>query len=362
MIFAIISSWRLRNGLGTLEEPTLQEREIVLQLGTKETPYPALVERSLFASTGWFDLNSKDGWLQQLLEADDEKPRNLAFWSLTNAAPDRPTEAASILRNWWGDDIERANILLGRLATFREAVKHEEFESLCVDIVRSKPSGLFSDSGLHKREMMLVTWIEDNSERGAPLLKAFFDSWFELNPGEQPFNYDIKDSIDQHSISKLSEKAPAAFLDAAMGAFIRSLEIIKSKRDAGQWEGTFDSRTYSGHLPKDDEFLMRLRVALQEVAKDDPDHALAILSELSPSLHPAALHLHLATVLGNPEGLTEYYIGLLQEDKVFECGWQGAEWKLIADVSEAVFPYLNEEEKNVLRQKSYPVIRRLKQP
>ena len=81
-----------------------------------------------------------------------------------------------LLRDWWGGDPERANILFGWLASFRRAEPNADLEQLCVDVIRSKPSGIFSKVSAQRREMLLVTWVEENSGRRAPLLKAFFDT------------------------------------------------------------------------------------------------------------------------------------------------------------------------------------------
>ena len=343
--------------LGTLPAPTPAEREIALKLDNENSPFSNLVDNALFGSAGWFDLNVESGWLQGLLSDPIEQRRNVAFRSIINTASDRPSEVAKLLRDWWGGDPERAVILFGWLASFRRAEPNADLEQLCVDVIRSKPSGIFSKVSAQRREMLLVTWVEENSGRGAPILKAFFDTWFEMHPDEHPFHRDNIKMIDLHSMAKLCETAPVDFLEAVMDAFLQSLHVIHKRKESGKWDSTFESLTYSGYLIGDDEFLGMFRAALRKVAESDPDRALDFLGRLPTRLHIVNLHIHLHTVVGNPSALKKHFLSLLTEEAIFEAGWHGAEWKSFADAAAAVFPYLASDEKvaveeAVFRQKS----------
>lgn len=339
--------------LGTLADPTQAERDIVLELDDANSPISSLVENAVLRSAGWFDLNVANGWLRTLLNDPLEQRRNIAFWSVLNVASDRPAEVANLLRGWWGGDAERAGTLFGWLASFQRATPNADLEQLCVDVIRSKPPGIFSHVAAQRREMILVTWVEENSERGAPLLKAFFDTWFELHPGDHPFRHETIKALDLHSMGKLCEKAPVSFLEATFDAFLRSLQLIRQRKENGEWDSTFTTLTFSGHMIGDDEFLQQLRAALRAVAESDPKWAIDYLSRLPTVLHPVALHIHLNTILGNPGALKEHFMQLLEEEALFECGWHGAEWKSFADAAAAVFPFLTVDEKVTVEQAVY---------
>jgi hypothetical protein len=340
-----ISQW-----LGMLPDPTGAERDVALKLDNPTEPFSTLAESALFRSAGWFDLHIAHGWLQQLLNDTVEKRRNVAFWSVLNVASDRPSEVAKLLRNWWGDNHERTGVLFGWLANFRRVAPNADLARLCEDVIRSKPLGLFSEASQDRREMILVTWGEENGAYGARLLKAFFDTWFDLHPGQHPFQHDRVQTIDLYSMDRLREKAPVGFLEATLDAFKRSLNIIREKKASGEWASAFERRTYSGHFIADNEFLRQLRAAMRTVAEDDPAQALTFLNQLSPDLHTVCLHVHLDTVLGNPAALKDHFISLLTEEELFEAGWDGAEWKSFADAAASVFPLLNPDEKYAVEQ------------
>lgn len=331
--------------LGTLSDPTSEERDIVLKLDLPDAPFPTLVEKAMLGSAGWFDLNVKNGWLQGLLNDPIEQRKNVAFWSTLNVASNRPSEVAKLMREWWGGDSERARVLFGWLGSFRRAHPNVDLEQLCIDIVRSKPPGMFSEESEHRREMILVTWVEENSGRGAPLLKAYFETWFEMHPDDHPFRHDNIKMIDLHSIKKLCEKLPADFLEAVTDAFIRSLHVIRKRKENGEWDSTFESLIYSGHLVGDDEFLHQYRTALRAIAEADPELAAQFLARLPTNLHTINLHLHLHTALGNPSAFKDHFLSLLVEEALFRAGWQSAEWKSFADAAATIYPFLTPDEK-----------------
>lgn len=329
--------------LGSLNDPSQREQDIIMRLDVSDEkgPFPPLIRYTLLSSVGWFDHLCEVKWIETILNSDSDTRRQNVLWWLSNVAGDRPSEVATLLDTWWGNDPERGNRLLDWFGFVRRKKKPDQsLVILCEKVIRSKPPNLFDKDAKQRREMVLVTWAEKNSD-SLGILKALFDTWFDAHPGQHPFQRDGFSDLDMHTLKQIAEKSPRVFIKGTIDAFTRSIDEINRYEAEGKSDYSFMRRTFSGHLFGADAFLGLFRSALQQIAKEDPDAALEFLKTLDVSKHEAFLHIHLEVVAVNGESLADHLLTLLGKGKLFKAGWAGADWKSFADASRASFPYLS---------------------
>jgi len=344
-----VSQW-----LGSLSDPTGLEKDIMLSLDiNNNNKFSYLVRQSLLSTPGWFDLLSRCGWIQDILNGDKDERRNNVLWWLSDIAGHRPEEIAEILDTWWDNDPERAKQLLGWFSHVRRQKPDQALITLCERVIRSKPPGLFDDQRNFRGEMLLAAWAEKEAVESAGILKALFDSWFDEHPGQHPFERDNKLSDNTiATFGDIATKAPITLIEGTIDMLVKSLQIDKQRKMDGNPDYIFEMRTYSGYRFGADAFLGYFRSALQQIADDKPELASKYLTRLDATQHEILLHLHLEIISVNGSEFAEDFSELLDNDKLFEAGWHGAEWKSFADAAKATFPYLTRTD----RQRTEDVI------
>lgn len=328
--------------LGSLNDPMERERDIILQLDNENEIFRPLVRYALLSSVGWFGHLHRYGWIQANLNSECEKRCQSVLWWLANIADDRPTEVAALLDTWWGNDPERGDRLLAWFGFIRRKKRSDQsLVLLCEKVIRSRPPSLFGKGSQQRREMVFVTWAEENPDEGLRILKALFDTWFDAHPGQHPFERDRLSDLDMHTLRQVAEKSPRVFIEGTIDALMRSIDEINLCQAKGKQDYSFSHRAFSGHRFGADAFLGLFRSALRQVAREDPNGSLKFLSKLDASKHEAILHLHLESITANGEALADYLFNLLGKGDLFKAGWIGADWKSFADASRAAFPSLS---------------------
>ncbi|MDK4735901.1 hypothetical protein [Rhizobium sp. CNPSo 3490] len=326
--------------LGSLNDPTPEERDIVLLLDKTTGPIPALVRYAFFASPGWFDRLQADGWVpEQLLGANTERADTILWW-LSNIASERPVEVAGLLDKWWGGDPERAKRLLNWFGFVKRQKPDETLVDLCARVTRSNPPGMFERRGQNHRDLLLHTWAGENPHGAEKVLKAYFESWFEAHPGLHPFERDEFRDLDAHSLGELAKKAPEVFIDGTIETFIRSVDSIVLKNSNGINDYSFRMRFASGNHFGADAFLSMFRDALAKVALESADRAREILKRINPDKHEVCAHIWLETIAVDGYGLKDLFVELLDCEHIFDAGWNGADWKSFASAARAALPHL----------------------
>ena len=337
--------------LGALSDPSKDERDIVFALDGATGPFPPLERYALLSSPGWFDRLFQDGWILANINGPNaERADSILMW-LSSIAGQRPSEIAGLLDNWWQGDPDRGQQLLNWFGFVRRQKSDDALIDLCCRVIRSIPPGLFDIHQSNHRDMLFHTWAADNPLGAAKILKAYFDAWFEAHPGRQPFeSHEFRD-LDAHFISEMAKKAPEAFLDGAISAFVRSIENITSREDWVEREYSFRHRSYSGHRFGADLFLSIFRGALVKVAKERPEAARAYLAVIDPMKHEVFTHIWLETIASNGEKLADLFVPLLESPFLFEAGWDGADWKSFADAAKEVLPHVAVSEAKSIERK-----------
>jgi hypothetical protein len=337
--------------LGLVSDPTENELNIIIELFDKKSePFKQLVRSAFFASGDWFDLLCKNGWISNVLVEENEERRQAVLWWLSDMAGKRPAEVATILDAWWDNDPQRGDKLLDWFGYVKRKSHDQALIDLCVKVLKTRPPGLFSADIPNRRELLLTTWAEESSDCGSVIIKTYFDAWFDAHPGKHPFEDDVMDDHHLYSLQKVAEKSPKAFLDGTIDVLLRSVALINQREAAGKRDAEFRYRIYSGHHFGGDQFQFLFRSALQRMAREAPDTAMAFLSMLDPSKHEVLVHLRLETISANGEALAKHLLSLLGNKDIFEAGWHGAEWKSFADAAQAAFPFLSSEDRRCVEK------------
>lgn len=331
--------------LGSLSDPMEKERDIVLRLNDNNEHFPPLVRYALLSSAGWFRLLHKNGWIEAALNGDSDVRRQDVLWWLSKIAREHPSKVAALLDAWWGDDPERGKSILDWFGFVRRQKPDKAFLALCEKVIRSNPQGLFGDNAQDRKEMLLATWAEKNADEGSGVLRALFDAWFVAHPNRHPFERDALHHLDTHSLGKIAQKSPKAFLSGTIEAFSRSIDIANRRQVEGGHDYSFMHRSFSGSRLGEDEFLDFFRSALRKTASEDPTLAREFLSRLDVSKHEALTHLHLETVSANGEAFASHLLDLLGNKDLLDAGWSGAAWESFADAARGAFPYLSTDDR-----------------
>ncbi len=329
--------------LGSISDPTAEEKSIILGLDTTGGPFPPLVRYALLGSPGWFDMLLQDGWItSNLSETNPGRMDSVFFW-LAGIAGRRPAEIAGFLDGWWGGSRERGVRLLNWFGFVKRQDPDAALVELFCRVIRSNPLSLFEGEQSNKRNLVLHTWVSGNAPGADEVLKAYFDSWFSGHPNQHPFEREFHD-LDAHYFKEMTQLAPEAFVDGSIAALTRAVELILQKESEGDRDSAFKHRAYSGHHLRADAFLSMFRDAIQAIAKRDPNHAKRLLAKLNPNRHEVYTHLWLETIRVNAGPLSGAFIEVLESPYVFEAGWDGADWKSFADAAKEAIPHLGASE------------------
>ena len=337
--------------LGSLADPTVEERDVLLRLDGDSGKFSPLVRYALLASVGWFDLLNDEGWLWAVLNSENEDRQETVLWWFLRLVGERSEEIARLLGAWWDGDPQRGERLLHWFGFVRPGKFDNALAALCRKVIRSKPPGLYGNGDGRRREFAFSTWAEHQPEEGFGILKAHLDAWFEAHPGQHPFESRTLGDLDMHTLGEVAENSPRAFVAETIDALTRSIDIIRERHESGTWDYTFTHRARTGHLLDDDKFLHIFRSSLREIAEEDPSTAHQFLSKLDASKHELFLHLHLETIAANGEAFAVHFLGLLNNEALFCAGWHGAVWMSFADAARAAMPFLSTDDRDRLEGK-----------
>lgn len=330
--------------LGMLDDPTDGELDILLSMDSPDEGMPILVRMALYSQANWFTLLQRRGLFTTWLTSENVARRNDALSILRHAVRKFPADVVQIVRAWWAGDGDRGQELLHWFEWFGEIPLASELLALNLDLIRSKPPGLF-DKGSWFDRHSLSSWIKNDPDAASQVLRAWFETWFEVFSDDHPFKRDRQTDIDNHWLNELQQKSPTAFLDAAIPTFVETIHRIKLSQDGEPetdwtWYSPYEGESYGS-----DFFLSCLRSALINVAGKEPIKVIDYLRLVDPSSHPAALYLHLETIGANGAVLYQMLPPLLNNSKIFDAGPSGAQWLSLARAACATLPHMSIEEK-----------------
>ncbi len=336
--------------LSTVDEPSESELDLILSFDKPEERMPSLVRLGIYRQVNWFPVLRHRGHLAAWLRSGNEDRRRDALAVLRNAAATFPTDVADILRNWWSEDADRGKELLQWFGWLGEIEPTPELLALNLDVIRSKPLGLF-DNGRRFDRLSLASWIKMSSAAAGEILRVWFETWFEVFPDDHPFKHDHQNDIDNYWLHELQKKSPTAFLDAAVPTFIETIRRINRSYDGQRRTDLTWYWRFEGEIHGSDSFLVFLRNALAEVAKETPEKARNYLQRIDPTSHPAALYLQLETIATNGMALRDMLLGLLSESEIFDAGPNAARWLSFARAAKSTLPHLRQEQKTTIENR-----------
>jgi len=336
--------------LNSIDKPKEQEFKIISRFDDQNGKFHQFFRNAVLSTHAWFDLLNGRNWIRQQMDAGEKERAEMVLWWLSNIAGERPAEIASLLRSWWGDDMERAEKLLNWFGFVRRSKLDDDLFQLCEDVINSHPKDLFQDRGREHIMMLLYTWGEKSPECCGRVLYSLFRAWFTLNPGRNPFERDKLKAFDTRSLGEFAKKAPQAFLQGTTDAIVRSIDMVVDEGKTGENWYSFNYRTFSGDRFGFDGFLGMFRSALKNVAKDASEIAINYLEKLNPHKHQCLMHLHLEAIQANPADLGNRLPALVTNEMIFDAGYQGADWLSFANACHAALPYLDSEKKKVIEQ------------
>lgn len=338
--------------MSSIKDPTKDELDIILTLNHGEA-YSLFLRSSIFVNANWFDLLNNTGWISKEIENSVEARKRVLFNYLSNIACDKPDAITNVLRDWWQEDTLRSEELLIWMTYIRKADSDSSLYELCLDVVRSRPSNIFKQSGRDPISMLIYTWSDYSPEKTAKLLKEIFLAWFELKPNENPFSREGLKLLDMHTLKRISEKAPEVFVEGTISALSKSIQmIVNQDRKDDDWY-SFQYRSYSGSHYGFDEFLSLFRKCLKSLSISNPQLTDRFLRQIDENSHECFLHLHLEVIANNPECFAPKLLKIIDNTKLYYAGYRGADWYSFAIATKEAFPYLTEKEKRTIEDKIF---------
>lgn len=327
--------------LGALPDPTSEEAELVYSCDDPRFPMAPLPRLALLGSAGWFDLLLATGWIRRGLHGRaDLRRRQLTGW-LGQVCETRPAQVATLLEEWWDGNPERASELLDWFGFIRRQTPDQSLTALCERLIRSCPDGLFAKTA-GRRQLFGAKWVVGkHGTETSPLLEAYFDAWYDRNPGHHPFEGEKLRDFDLRSLGDHARGCPAAAARTMTSALARALRIIDARTDINRQDFSFTYRTRDGKAFGTDAYLRCLREALRTVVAHDPDDGRSLLAMLDARQHDVAAHLHLETISANGEALAPDLMAILDSPHLLEAGWAGAAWMSFAEAARGALPHLD---------------------
>lgn len=330
--------------LGGLFDITEAELDVILALDKPTEQMPPLVRMTIYPQTGLLSVLIRRGLITEWLASAHDARRGDALNILQNSAKAFPAEVALVLRTWWGQNPERGNALLGWFSWLHDMPPTPELLQLNLDLIRSKPAGLFERAGLYDRHSMSA-WLKQDVAAAGKLLQVWFETWYENFPVGHPFERNQQSDLDYHWLEELQKKSSAVFLEATMPAFIVAIRRINLTFNGHSWTD-YTWHTHFGRSGLGPErFLNLLLNSFTDIAKTAPELAIAWFEQIKVLPHPAAIYLCLEIIASDGDVFGDQLPDLITEEKLFEAGPNGAEWMSFVRAANAAFSHLSIDEK-----------------
>ncbi|MDZ4185309.1 MAG: AAA family ATPase [Desulfuromonadales bacterium] len=348
--------------LGGVDAPTEAELDIALALDRSSQCMPALVRQAVYPQIGWLPILLRRGFIVDWLNSESSERREDVLSILRNAVKTYPVVITSTLRSWWQNDPAHGVAILRWFSWLSDIPPCRDLLELNLDLIRSKPEGLFDRAGLYDRHS-LSSWLKYDPDAAGELLRVWFETWFEVFPEGHPFGHDHHNDFDFHWIEELQKKSPEIFLRATIPAFAEAIRRINLSNNGQYWSDYTWQIRYDRDSYGSGRFLSLIKKSLAILASDSPLLAKEYLNKIDYLSHPAALFLWLETIGFAGQSLGYLLPSLLSADQLFDAGPSGADWLSFAHAANAALPYLSLQDKIAVESrilKHWPELNRAK--
>lgn len=330
--------------LGGLIDTTEAELDVILKLDSPAEQMPPLVRMVIYPQSELLPVLIRRGLMSEWLASTNEERHGDALNILRNSAKAFPAEVALVLRNWWNQDPERGKALLNWFARLHDMPPAPELLQLNLDLIRSKPAGLFERAGLHDRHSMSA-WIKLDPAAAGKLLQVWFETWYEIFQEGHPFERNQKSELDYHWFEELQKKSSAIFLEAVIPAFIEAIRRINRTYNGQYWTDHTWHLHFYGNNYGPDRFLGLIRKSLAELAKSEPNKAIHWFERMELLPHPATQYLCLETIASASNVFGYKLPVIVSAEGLFDVGPNGADWLSFARAANAALPHISQQER-----------------
>ncbi|MER8977915.1 hypothetical protein [Mesorhizobium sp. M0870] len=326
--------------LRSVDEPANAERAIVEKWYESGHPNEMLA-RTVFSGSGWLPILLKSGLINRWIERGSDAKR-FGLWLLQENAAEYADLVESFLRAWWGGSEERFLELVDWFARLYPKGPIGPLEDLYRDIIAEYPAEKL-DPEHFDGSFDLGSWVHNDKKLGARVLGLWLARWMIVFPESHPFGaHASRDS--EHWIKELAEKDPAALLDAMLPWFGESLRREETLLQSARIRYPTIRVPLSEH---NTGAVWSLTQAFETLARTDPVKVATFLDML-PQVGEPALLMHLRAIAANGQALATRLPAVTARHGVFDIGDSGDQWLAFASAAKAAFPFLSENERQVI--------------
>ena len=336
--------------LAAQTDPTAKEFEIVKTV-FKDDELNLLERTIFFQGKFWFPLLNSKGIPAEYLKSTNELRQRITRNWLSNIAGSYPNEVAQLMREWWANKTERAEVLIDWFGFVRRNKPDDSLLRLCEDVIDSRPPNLFNDNGRDRVIMLLNSWVEHNPEKCGGMVTKLFEAWFEMHPDANLLDRDDFKLLDSHSLGELAKKSPRVFVEGTVNAILRTIQQIVAQGEKGPRWYNLTNSFRSEYLHGFDGLFQLFEKCLCGLAVSDSEIVQNILDVLSTEIHTRFVGLHLSVITANPADFGKCLIAMLNNDDLLEAGFDGAKWSAFACAAKSVLeanPELTEPIENYI--------------
>jgi len=332
--------------LSSIPIPTIEELKLIREIYSEGSL--TLNERTvLLQNSNWFELLNSQGIPLKWLESADQMRRRIVRNWLSNIAGQYPSEIAHIMRSWWANDPEKAEILIDWFGFLRRNKPDDDLLRLCEDVIKSKPMNLFRDDGRDRTMMLLHSWVDHDPEKCGRMVALLFEAWFEMHPDANLLSRDDYKLLDNHSLQELAKKSQLAFVEGTTQAILKTVEQTVTEGENGANWYSLNTRFRSNYLHGFDGLMQLFEKSLIELTVDHPEFVHSTLDVLKSNIHRRFLGIHLSVIWTNPKEFGLGLLDLLEDPDLLKAGNDGAEFRLFAKAAKAVMEEHSDTKKTI---------------
>ncbi|GHV77306.1 hypothetical protein AGMMS49942_21270 [Spirochaetia bacterium] len=352
--------------LSTVEDPRLEEFNIILKLDRRQDVFNNLVASTFFSTDNWFPfLLSQNWYINELDKHLKRRSEHIIYWLMYHMRLS-PDDIFTMIKNWHENNDEHALVIINNMKglAIRTKPTDNSIYLLVTDLLENFTHIFYNNGGPD-----LVIEIINNSgieriNESVLLLEKTIKKWMVLYPENIPFESNsVKIFQNTHEIHEIIQRQPLIFINGTIDCFIDSVKKAVADTKIGKPHYDLFNRHESDYPYGFEEFVFLFRDALIKDSDINKNEVIKIISRFDPKIHETFMYLILEVIASLPEEMNEELLSLINIDTIFKAGLDGAEWLSFANAYKACCPYLSNETKEIIEDKIlnyYPELERIK--